>query len=73
MLFSLGPKKSKELMNTMIEIAKEDNKDNPKAAADEIMFIKKLFGKKITLRDIARAWYPGEDPDRRQQSVNKFC
>lgn len=73
MLYSLGPKKSKQMMNTMIEIAKEDNKDNPEEAANEIMFIKRLFGKKITLRDLARAWYPGEDPDKRQQSVNKFC
>jgi hypothetical protein len=26
-----------------------------------------------TFRDIARAWYPGQDPNKRQQSVNKFC
>lgn len=74
MLHSLGPKKSKELKKAMLEIAHEDNKDNPEAEAMEIMFIKKLFGQKMpTFRDIARAWYPGQDPNRRQQSVNKFC
>ena len=74
MLHSLGPKKAKELQKTMLEIAHEDNKDNPEAEAREIMFIKKLFGQKMpTFRDIARAWYPGQDPNTRQQSVNKFC
>ena len=58
----------------MLEIAHEDNKDNPEQEAREIMFIKKLFGQKqATFRDIARLWYPGQDPDKRQQSVNKFC
>lgn len=58
----------------MLEIAHEDNKNNPEAEAMEIMFIKKLFGQKTpTYRDIARAWYPGQDPNTRQQSVNKFC
>lgn len=69
---SLGPKRSKELMNIMLEIAHEDNKDDPEAEAMEIMFIRKLFGKKPGFRDIARAWYPGEDPNTRQQSINKF-
>ena len=74
MLHSLGPKKAKELQKAMLEIAHEDNKDNPEAEAREIMFIKKLFGQKMpTFRDIARAWYPGQDPNTRQQSVNKFC
>lgn len=74
MLHSLGPKKAKELQKAMLEIAHEDNKDNLEAEAREIMFIKKLFGQKMpTFRDIARAWYPGQDPNTRQQSVNKFC
>lgn len=74
MLHSLGPKKAKELQKVMLDIAHEDNKDNPEAEAREIMFIKKLFGQKMpTFRDIARAWYPGQDPNTRQQSVNKFC
>lgn len=73
MLHSLGPKKAKELQKTMLEIAHEDNKDNPEAEAREVMFIKKLFGQKTPpFRDIARAWYPGINPDERQQSVNKF-
>ena len=74
LLHSLGPKKAKELKKSMLEIAHEDNKNNPEAEAMEIMFIKKLFGQKMpTFRDIARAWYPGQDPNTRQQSVNKFC
>ena len=74
MLHSLGPKKAKELQKAMLEIAHEDNKDDPEAEANEIMFIKRLFGQKMpTFRDIARAWYPGQDPNKRQQSVNKFC
>jgi len=70
---SLGPKKAKDLQKAMLEIAHEDNLDNPEAEAREVMFIKKLFGQKMpTFRDIARAWYPGQDPNTRQQSVNKF-
>lgn len=70
---SLGPRRAKELQKTMLEIAHNDNAGNPEAEAYEIMFIKRLFGQKNpTFRDIARAWYPGQDPNKRQQSVNRF-
>lgn len=73
LLHSLGPKKAKDLQKAMLEIAHEDNLDNPEAEAYEVMFIKRMFGQKMpTFRDIARAWYPGQDPNKRQQSVNKF-
>lgn len=74
LLSSLSPKQVKELKQAMLDAAHEDNIGNPEAEAYEIMFIKKLFGQKNpTFRDIARAWYPGQDPNTRQQSVNKFC
>lgn len=70
---SLSPKQVKELKQAMMDAAHDDNIDNPEAEAYELMFIKKLFGQKNpTFRDIARAWYPGQDPNTRQQSVNKF-
>lgn len=73
LLYSLGPKRAKELKKAMLEIAHEDNIDDPEAEAYEKMFIERLFGKKApTFRDIASAWYPGQDPNTRQQSVNKF-
>lgn len=73
LLSSLSPKQVKELKQSMMDAAHEDNIGNPEAEAYEMMFIKKLFGQKNpTFRDIARAWYPGQDPNTRQQSVNKF-
>lgn len=73
-LHSLEPKKVRELRKAMLDAAHEDNADNPAEEAREIMFINRIFGKdKATFRDIARLWYPGEDPNTRQQSVNKFA
>jgi len=73
-LHSLEPKKVRELRKAMLDAAHEDNADDPAEEAREIMFINRIFGKdKATFRDIARLWYPGEDPNTRQQSVNKFA
>ena len=43
-------------MNELIADVEKDNADNPRKAGDEIMVIKKMFDKKITLRDLAKAW-----------------
>ena len=53
---ALDGKQRKELMNQLIADIEADNKDNPRKAGEEIMFVKNLFGKKLTLRDIAKAW-----------------
>lgn len=53
---ALDGKQRKELMNQLIADIEDDNKDDPRKAGEEIMFVKKLFGKKLTLRDIAKAW-----------------
>ena len=56
MITALDNQQRKDLMEELIAAVEEDNKDNPRKAGDEIMFIKTLFGKKLTLRDIAKAW-----------------
>jgi len=56
MIQNLDGKQRKELMNQLIADVEADNKDDPRKAGEEIMFIKTLFGKKLTLRDIAKAW-----------------
>lgn len=73
LISSLGPKRTKELQKTMLQIVHDDNAGDPQAEAYETMFIKRLFGQKNpTFRDIAKAWYPGQDPNKRQQCVNRF-
>ena len=56
MISALDGQQRKAMMEELIAAVEEDNKDNPRKAGDEIMFIKTLFGKKLTLRDIAKAW-----------------
>lgn len=56
MIAALDDKQRKELMNSLIADVDKDNPDNPRKAGEEAMFIKKLFGKKLTLRDFAKAW-----------------
>ena len=56
MLTALDDKQRKELMNQLIDDVEKDNPDDSRKAGEEIMFIKSLFGKKLTLRDIAKAW-----------------
>ena len=56
MIAALDDKQRKELMNELIADVESDNEKDPRKAGEEIMFIKKLFGKKLTLRDFAKAW-----------------
>lgn len=56
MISALDGKQRKQLMNDLIADVEKDNKDNPRKAGDETMFIKALFGKKATLRDVAKSW-----------------
>lgn len=56
MIVALDGKQRKALMDELIADVEKDNAENPEKAGEEIMFIKNLFGKKITLRDIAKAW-----------------
>ena len=53
---ALDGKERKALMNQLISDVEKDHPGDPRAAGNEIMFIKKLFGKKLTLRDFAKAW-----------------
>ncbi len=55
MLTGLDDKERKALMNDLIDAVEKDNEDSRKAG-EEILFIKKIFGKKLTLRDFAKAW-----------------
>ena len=56
MISGLDDKQRKALMNELIADVEKDNPNDPRKAGNEIMFIKSLFGKKLTLRDIAKAW-----------------
>lgn len=56
MLTALDDKQRKELMNDLIADIESEYPDDPRKAGEEIMFIKKIFGKKLTLRDFAKAW-----------------
>ena len=40
----------------MIADVERDNGEDTRKAGEEAMFIKKIFGKKLTLRDFAKAW-----------------
>ena len=56
MLVGLDNKQRKDLMNELIDAVDKDHADDPRKAGEETLFIKKLFGKKLTLRDFAKAW-----------------
>lgn len=56
MITGLDDKQRKALMNELIADVEKDHADDPRKAGEETMFIKKIFGKKITLRDFAKAW-----------------
>ena len=47
-------------MNELMDEIDQDNPNDPRKAGEEQMAIKQLFGKKITLRDLAKAW--GKSP-----------
>lgn len=52
---NLDNNQRKELMNSLIDYVEQSNPDSQKAG-EEIRFIKTIFGKKQTLRDLAKAW-----------------
>lgn len=56
MVSALDNKQRKELMNELLADIEAENKDDPRKAGNEAMFIKSIFGKKLTLRDLAKAW-----------------
>ena len=56
MVGPLNDKQRKQLMNSLIADVEKDNASDAKRAGAETMFIKTLFGKKLTLRDFAKAW-----------------
>ena len=56
MIAGLDDKQRKAFMNELIADVEKDHGDDTRKAGEEIMFIKKLFGKKLTLRDFAKAW-----------------
>ena len=56
MLAALDDKQRKALMNDLIDAVEKDNPEDSRKAGEEIAFIKTLFGKKLTLRDIAKMW-----------------
>ena len=66
MLTGLSSKERKALMNDLIDSVKKDHPDDPGKAGEEAMFIKKIFGQKLTLRDFASAW------DKSAPGVMKF-
>ena len=56
MIAALDDKQRKALMNDLIDAVEKDNPEDSRKAVEEIAFIKTLFGKKLTLRDIAKMW-----------------
>ena len=66
MLAPLDNHQRKKLMKELLADVQKDNADNPYKSADEEMFIKKMFGRPITLRDLGKAWgmtFPGAKID----------
>ena len=62
MIAPLDGKQRKQLMKELIDDIEKDHPNDPKAAGNEIMFVKELFNQKLTLRDFAKAWgasFPG--------------
>lgn len=60
----------------MVADVEAENAGNPRKAGEEVLFLKKIFGKKLTLRDFAKAWgksAPGvmKFADRTQWIFNK--
>ena len=56
MIAALDDKQRKALMDELVADVEKENAADPRKAGDEIRFIKKMFGKKQTLRDIAKSW-----------------
>ena len=53
---NLDDKQRKQLMKSLIADIEAENAGNPTKVGDEIRFVKQMFGKKETLRDLAKSW-----------------